>query len=275
MKKKIVFVDIDDTLNPSNGTISDYTKSIMDRLKEKGILVVIDTGRSAKYAIEKSIEGHLSNYIISSNGAEVYDYGKREIIFQQSIPKKVIKEVYKYCEESNLTLILNSLENRYINIKDYKYNNEPVIYFDDIDKVINKNKINQLIILSKNFDRMLVIPNMFKEKFPMLKVVHSSVGLIEGKRVRGKEYYHDLVMGNTAKATGIVELLDYLGLKSKDAIVVGNGYDDISMFDVVDTSIAVENANEKLKSIAKFVALDVKEDGAAKKLEELLLEGKK
>ena len=275
MKKKIVFIDVDDTLNPSNGNISDYTKSVMDRLKEKGILVVIDTGRSAKYAIEKSIEGHLSNYIISSNGAEVYDYAKREIIFQHSIPKKVIKDVYKYCEESKLTLILNSIENRYINIKDYKYNNEPVIYFDDINKVINKNKINQLIILSSNYDRMLVIPNMFKEKFPMLKVVHSSIGLIEGRRVKGKEYYHDLVMDNTAKATGIVELLDYLNLSSKDAIVVGNGYDDISMFDVVDTSIAVENANEQLKSIATYVALDVKEDGAAKKLEELLLEEKK
>ena len=262
MNKKIVFVDVDDTLNPSNGEISEYTKSVMDRLKEKGILVVIDTGRSAKYAIEKAIEGHLSNYIISSNGAEVYDYEKRKIIFQHEIDKKIIKKVYKYCEETNLTLILNSLENRYINIKDYKYNNEPVIYFDDINKVINNNKINQLII----------IPNMFKEKFPMLKVVHSSIGLIEGKRVKGKEYYHDLVMENTAKATGIVELLDYLGLKSEDAIVVGNGYDDISMFDVVDTSIAVDNANNKLKELAKYIALDVKEDGAAKKLEELLLE---
>lgn len=272
MKKKIIFIDVDDTLNPSNGEVSEYTKSVMDRLKEKGILIVINTGRSAKYAIEKSLEAHLSNYIISSNGAEVYDYANRKIIFEQSIDKKIIKQVYKYCEESNLTLILNSLENRYINIKDYKYNNEPVIYFDDINKVLNKNKINQLVILSKNYDRMLVIPNMFKEKFPMLKVVHSSIGLIEGKRVKGKEYYHDLVMDNTAKATGIVELLDYLNLSTKDAIVVGNGYDDISMFDVVDTSIAVDNANDRLKEIAKYIALDVKEDGAAKKLEELLLE---
>ncbi len=271
MKKKIIFVDIDDTLNPSNGEVSEYTKSVMDRLKDKGYIIVVDTGRSAKYAIEKSIEGHLSQYVISSNGAEVYDYEKRKIIFEQSIPKKIIKEVYKYCLDTGLTLILNSLENRYINITDYKYNNEPAIYFDDIDKVLKNNKINQLIILSKNFDRMLVIPNMFKEKFPELKVVHSSIGLIEGKRVRNKEYYHDLVLGHTAKSTGLVELLDYLGLSIEDAIVVGNGYDDQCMFDVVDTSIAVSNANDNLRKSAKYIALEAKDDGVAKKLEELLL----
>ena len=271
MNKKIIFVDIDDTLNPSNGSVSEYTISVMDRLKEAGYILVVDTGRSAKYAIEKSIEAHLSQYVISSNGAEVYDYEKRKIIFQQSIPKKMIKEVYEYCVDTGLTLILNSLEKRFINITDYKYNNEPAIYFDNIDKVLKDNKINQLIILSKNFDRMLVIPNMFKEKFPKLKVVHSSIGLIEGKRVRNKEYYHDLVLENTAKSTGLVELLDYLGLTLDDAIVVGNGYDDQCMFDVVDTSIAVENANKTLKKSATYIAEEAKDDGVAKKLEELLL----
>ena len=52
----IVFVDIDDTLNPSNGHVTEYTKEVMKKLKEKGIKVVVNTGRSAKYAIEKSIE---------------------------------------------------------------------------------------------------------------------------------------------------------------------------------------------------------------------------
>ena len=35
MKKKIIFIDVDDTLNPANGEVSEYTKSVMDRLKKK------------------------------------------------------------------------------------------------------------------------------------------------------------------------------------------------------------------------------------------------
>jgi hydroxymethylpyrimidine pyrophosphatase-like HAD family hydrolase len=118
---------------------------------------------------------------------------------------------------------------------------------------------------------MLVLPNLFKEKFPGLKVVHSSQGLIEEKRTKGKEYYHDLVLENTSKSTGVIALLEYLGIDSENAIAIGNGYDDIPMCDVVGTSIAVGNANQTLKEIATYIAEDVENDGAAKILEKLCL----
>ena len=272
MKKyKIVFIDIDDTLNPSNGVVSEYTKQVMTKLKEQDIKVVIDSGRSASYAIKKSLEANLSEYVISSNGAEVYNYHERKEIFSKPIPNDIIKEVYNYCETHDLTLILNCLEKRYININDYKYNNEPAIYFDDINKVLKENKINQLIVLSSNFDRMLVLPSLFKEKFPNLKVVHSSLGLIEERITKGKEYYHDLVLENTAKSTGIIELLDYLHIDPEDAIAIGNGYDDIPMCDVVGTSIAVENANQTLKEISTYITDTAENDGPAKMLEKLCL----
>lgn len=271
-KYDIVFCDIDDTLNPSNGTTTEYTREVMKKLKDKGIKVVVNTGRSAKYAVEKSIEAGLSEYIISSNGAEVYNYHERKEIFSKPISNDDILAIYDYCQTHNMTIILNCLEKRYINIKDYKYNNEPAIYFEDINEVISNNKINQLVILSINFDRMLVLPNMFKEKFPSLKVVHSSIGLIEEKREPGKEYYHDLVLENTAKSTGIVELLDYLGIDSERAIAIGNGYDDICMCDVVGTSIAVENSNQSLKEVATYITDSSENDGVAKILEKLCLE---
>lgn len=271
-KYDIVFIDIDDTLNPSNGHVSEYTKEVMKKLKDKGIKVVVNTGRSAKYAIEKSIEAGLSEYTISSNGAEVYNYYERKEIFSKPISNDDIRKIYEYCVSHNMTIILNSLEKRYINIKDYKYNSEPAIYFENIEDILKENKINQLVILSSNFDRMLVLPNMFKEKFPSLKVVHSSIGLIEEKREKGKEYYHDLVLENTAKSTGIVELLDYLGLDQERAIAIGNGYDDICMCDVVGTSVAVENANQTLKETATYITDRTENDGVAKILEKLCLE---
>ena len=267
----IVFVDIDDTLNPSNGQVTEYTKEVMKKLKEKGIKVVVNTGRSAKYAIEKSIEAGLSEYIISSNGAEVYNYHERKEIFSKPIDNKDFKNIYEYCITHNMTIILNSLEKRFINIKDYKYNSEPAIYFEDLDEVLKENKINQLVILCSNFDRMLVLPNMFKEKFPSLKVVHSSIWVFEEKREKGKEYYHDLVLENTAKSTGIVELLDYLGIDNERAIAIGNGYDDICMCDVVGTSVAVENANQILKQSATYITDTAENDGVAKILEKLCL----
>ncbi len=270
-KHEIVFVDIDDTLNPSNGHVSEYTKEVMKKLKDKGIKVVVNTGRSAKYAIEKSIEAGLSEYTISSNGAEVYNYHERKEIFSKPITPEDIRSIYNYCITHDMTIILNSLEKRFINIKDYKYNSEPAIYFEDLEEIIKEHQINQLVVLSSNFDRMLVLPNLFKEKFPSLKVVHSSIGLIEEHREKNKEYYHDLVLENTAKSTGIVELLDYLNIDSENAIAIGNGYDDICMCDVVGTSVAVENANHILKESSTYITDTAQNDGVAKILEKLCL----
>ena len=177
--------------------------------------------------------------------------------------------IYEYVESTKMTIILNSIENRYINTKEYTYNTEPATYFDDIDSLLEEVEINQIIILSSNFDRMLVLPHMFKEKYPNLKVVHSSVSLIEENRIPGKEYYHDIVVENTAKSTGIVELLDYLDIDSERAIAIGNGYDDICMADVVGTSVAVENANPILKEVATYITDTSKNDGVAKILEKL------
>ena len=270
MKKfDIVFVDIDDTLNPSGEKTSEYTKEVMKKLKEQGIKVVVNTGRSAKYAINKSIESNLSEFIISSNGAEVYNYATKEKIFSRPIPKEQIKQIYEYANQTNMTIILNSIENRYINNKNYNYNNEPAIYFEDVDKLLDEQEINQLVMLSSNFDRMLVLPHMFKEKYPNLKVVHSSVALIEERRIPNKEYYHDIVLENTAKSTGIVELLDYLNIDSERAIAIGNGYDDICMADVVGTSVAMENANPILKEVATYITDTSANDGVAKILEKL------
>ena len=118
---------------------------------------------------------------------------------------------------------------------------------------------------------MLVLPNLFQEKFPHLKVVHSSSGLIEDHREKNKEYYHDFVLENTAKSTGIIELLDYLNIDSEEAIAIGNGYDDICMVDVVGTSVAVENANSTLKELSTYITDSASNDGVAKILEKLCL----
>ena len=270
-KYKIVFVDIDDTLNPTNKNVSETTKKVMKKIIDQNIKVVVNTGRSNSYAILKSKEAGLSEYVISSNGSEVYNYKTNEVIFQRIIPENTVKDVYNYCNNLGLTLILNSLDKRFVNTEDYNYNDEPVIYIQNIDEVLKNNKISQMIIISKNYDRMLVLPNLFKEKFPNLKTVHSSIALVEQKPEKNKQYYHDLVLENTANSTGIVELLDYLTIQEDEAIAIGNGYDDICMCDVVETSVAVENANEILKQRATLITESAENDGVAKILEKLIL----
>lgn len=271
-KYKIVFTDIDDTLNPVNQASSDYTKEIVKKVRDLGIKIIANTGRGTEYACRKSREAGLSEYVISSNGSEIYNYETKEKIFSRSIPKETVKEVYDYCNSHNMTVIFNSFTERFMNVKKYDYNDDPAVYFDDIDKLLNEHEVNQIIILSKNYERMSVLPNVFQDKFPNLKTVHSSIALTEKTPVPNKEYYHDLVLEHTSKGTGIAEMLDYFNIKPEEAIAIGNGYDDLTMFDVVGKSIAVANANNLLKENASYITDSADNDGMAKALKKYILE---
>ena len=264
-KYKVIFVNIDDTLKPM---YEKNLKNIINKVKEKDVFMVLTTNNDMSYAIKKSIEDGLSEYVIASNGSEVYNYKTKEIIFERNIPEKVVKKVYEYCNNLGITMIFNSFTKRFINVENY--NDDTVSYFNNIDELLKENKINQIEVISKNFERMMILPNLFEDKFPELKVVHSSSNLKENNKDKDKEYCHDIVLKNTSKSTGIVELLDYFDIDSNEAIAIGSEYDDIRMFDVVGYSVTFDNADNILKENADYI-INNNENDFSKALEKLIL----
>lgn len=79
---KLIILDIDNTLTTSNREITDYTKEIIGMAVEKGIYVVLCSGRTNQYTIEKSKLANASSIVISDNdrfaylikGKDEYDY---------------------------------------------------------------------------------------------------------------------------------------------------------------------------------------------------------
>jgi Cof subfamily protein (haloacid dehalogenase superfamily) len=267
---KIVFVDIDNTLNPPNTAISEHTKDVMHELKNKGIKVVACTSHSAKYSELISKEVGLSDYIISSSGAEIYDANNKKQIFSKSISKSTIRQVYKYAISHDLTIVLNSFAKSFISSDKFNYEDNSAIYFDDIEEILSNYSINQVVLLGTNYNRMLVLPYLFKDKYSDINISDSSNSLIEYNKNKPDYYFHAIVSKNTSKSKGIIELLDYLDLSSNDAISIGAGYSDICMCDVCHTSIAMDEGTSALKKVSTFV-ISSKDDGAAKMLEKLCL----
>ena len=56
-------------------------------------------------------------------------------------------------------------------------------------------------------------------------------------------------------------ILDELGIASDEAIAFGDGGNDIGMFDLVGTSVAMGNANDDAKRAATMVTDDADHDG--------------
>lgn len=68
---------------------------------QKGILVVLCSGRPKKYTEEISREVGASSYIITSNGGVIYDYNKNEIIDKVIVERQACVELYKIAQKFN------------------------------------------------------------------------------------------------------------------------------------------------------------------------------
>ena len=71
----------------------------------------------------------------------------------------------------------------------------------------------------------------------------------------------ELMVPGIHKATAIEALLTHLGLSKERTIAIGDGLNDLEMFDYCEIGIAMGNAKEELKAVADHVTSSVDEDG--------------
>ena len=96
---KAIFIDIDGTLINDNENISERTIKAVKKVTEKGILVIICTGRPIKHTENISKNCKASKYIITSNGTSIYNYEKNEVLYINKMDKSAIIELYKIAEK--------------------------------------------------------------------------------------------------------------------------------------------------------------------------------
>ena len=71
----------------------------------------------------------------------------------------------------------------------------------------------------------------------------------------------EVTNGNVTKGTAILKVLDHYNEESFNAIGIGDSANDIPMFQVCGTSVAMGNAAEEAKAHADYVTTDILDNG--------------
>ena len=265
--KKIVFVDSDGTLKNSKGIISDKTKDVMSRLKDSDVEVVITTGRPRYHALRVKNESDASRYVISSNGAEVYDSVEDKIIYASYLNKKSILKIANIVKKYNSRSIM-TVDAKEV-VDDIVKNNNQVMLEEDLKTYLDNHNVKQLFIRSDDRKNAIKAYKAIDKVKGIIIANESSFfsdGIIEEKGI-----WFSVTNENVNKGKAIVELCDYLSVDLTNTYGFGNDYSDTAMFDTVNYSIVMDNANEDLKDMAKIVTKSNDEDGVATLLENLFL----
>jgi len=73
---------------------------------------------------------------------------------------------------------------------------------------------------------------------------------------------YTLTNKDSTKGKTIKKLLEYLNIEPESVLAFGDNYNDISMFEVVD-GVAVENAQDSVKQVAKYITKSNEENGVS------------
>ena len=99
---KLIAIDLDGTMLNKYGIITQNTKDVIKKVQEKGIEVIIASGRTINSVKNFSKEINSENYFISGNGAITYDIKNDKILYENVLSKNKAQQVIKICEENSI-----------------------------------------------------------------------------------------------------------------------------------------------------------------------------
>jgi Cof subfamily protein (haloacid dehalogenase superfamily) len=257
MGYKTVFLDIDGTILPHGKNITNATKQAIQRLKEKNIHVVIATGR-APYFANPIIEDLGIDSMIFFNGSYVLHQG--EVIHQTPIEKKVLEKLHVWTNNYKHPLTyLGGSEFRVTEIE-HPYVMEAFRY-----DPWKPQQASPTFWLEQDIYQLFLHCEMEEERIYQQNIpeLHFRRWSQEGMRTC------DVNLSNGTKASGILKMLEKLGISPDETVAFGDGLNDIEMLSLVGMGVAMGNARPEVKAYANMVTASAEEDGVKQGLEKL------
>ncbi len=256
----MLVLDIDGTLVGSDKTISEKTREAIIKAQQRGKIVAIASGRSIagirKTASNISLEQY-GGYVIAYNGTTVVNCKTGECIYNQMVPKELVKPVYEAAKRVNAGIVVyndNTKEmisgnglNEYIKI-DAEACNVTINEVSDFVKAVNF-PFNKFLLSGKPEHMAEVEKIMAKEFGDRLNVFRSD------------PFYVELLPRYVDKGVAVEKLVKHLDIQREKVICIGDSYNDLPMLRFAGMGVAMGNAQQEVKEMADYVTASNDEDG--------------
>ena len=279
---KLVAIDLDGTMLNQYGIITEKTKKAISKAQEKGVEVMIASGRAITSVKRFSKEINSNKYFISGNGAITYDIKNNKILYENILSKTKALKIIKICEENSIyynvytengiiakNLSYNTLyyykdnltkpdENRtHINIVENVYD-----YFEQREE-----KILKIMICDEHKTVFNSIVRKLKElsEIEVLEVSHMSRKIIkQGTDEIALEYFYTEVSAKDVdKWNALEEIIGFMNISKEEVVTIGDNANDLKMITNAGLGVAMGESAPYVKQSADIIAPTNDEDGVA------------
>lgn len=282
---KLIASDMDGTLLNDKRLISKENVQAIKKAQSKGIKFLIATGRNYEEVEGFLLEHDIRCKCILMNGSEYRDENGK--IFETiNIDKNKVKKITILLQKSAINLRL--MTNKGIFTTNTK--EEDFMFFVSMykrDKSISEEKAIEIVKKSDYFVKTKYIENideLLEENIEIRKIIANfdiketaEVAKVELNKFDGlaiaASFFDNIEITDIKAQKGIMlsKVAEDLKLSKDEVMVIGDSFNDYSMFTEFNESVAMGNAIDEIKAIAKYVTETNEDNGVGKAITRVCL----
>lgn len=267
MSYKALALDLDGTLTDHNKKVPENNKKAIDRAIEKGVKIILASGRPlfgiTPVARELGLDKK-GGYILAYNGGSIIDCKTGKQLSATILPDNCIADICSLARHNNVyaltyadtQIVAESDEDEYV-MKEAKCNAATVIKVPDLNAYVDY-PVEKFLVVGEH-EKLIPVQKALLEKHK---------GIINA--FFSESYFLEVVPESVAKDVALDKLLGILGIKSEELAACGDGMNDIPMLKYAGLAVAMDNAYDEVKMYADVIVPSNDDCGVAYAIEKYI-----
>lgn len=275
---KLVALDLDGTLFDNSSRISKRNLTAIRSITDKGIHVVISTGRPFEGIPFDQIKGTGINYAITANGSGIYEISTGKCLYENAMDEELVTPILNFLLTRDIHM------DAFIGGKGYT----PIQCVETAQKLTVPSSIKNYIITTRTrLDNILqfIHENQLKVQKMTLNFYPAADGtLIDRETVRkflvsnpsittvcGGYNNLEFTRADANKGVGLRKLAEILGVNPDATMAIGDTENDLAIIEAAGIGVAMGNATDAVKARADYITTTNTKDGVAAAIEHFIL----
>lgn len=268
MKYKLLVLDVDGTLTNDQKEITPHTRNALLKVQQMGVQLVLASGRPTQgiAPLAEALElHHYGGYIMAFNGGRIENCKTGEIMFRKKLDRQLLPYLYREGKRNGFSIISYDSDSILTENPDDEYavmeaaiNKLPIRKVDNLLEAIDYEPYK--LMYGGDPERILETEQRFQKHLAGVMDVY-----------RSEPFYLELVPLHVDKGNSLHILLEKIGVKTEEIMVIGDGFADLTMMEVAGKGVAMANAQESIKLCADDVTASNNDDGVALAVEKFII----
>jgi Cof subfamily protein (haloacid dehalogenase superfamily) len=261
MQVKLLAIDVDGTLLNDDHQLTERTKSAISQIKERGVKVVLATGRGPVSCFPIMEELALTEPIITHNGAVIVGPQTKQIALEIGFKAEELLPIIQYCRQTGIHFDASTAFEMYVEGRTPEADQMYKKFFANPRMVADTSLLKDQIVKFTLFGDEKQMDQALEEvafKFPDWSIIRSG------------ETFIDVIHPKATKGNALKRILKEQNILPAQVIAFGNYYNDLEMIQLAGIGVAMENSPEQIRHLADRITVSNNDDGVAVVIEEII-----